>query len=71
MLAIAKDRAYLDSFYNAKTIEDKASVIDKYARKHLDMTADVDIMDDDRKYFPPHPESPLAHSVNAQMRPKT
>ena len=62
MLAIAKDRAYLDSFYNAKTIEDKASVIDKYARKHLDMTADVDIMDNDRKYFPPHPESPLART---------
>ena len=52
----------MDSFYHAETIEDKASVIDKYARKHLDMTADVDIQDDDHKYFPPYPESPLART---------
>ena len=60
MLGIAKDRAYLDAFYQAKTNEDKAAVIDDYARTHLDMTADVDIKDDDPKYFPPHPKSPLA-----------
>ena len=61
MLGIAKDRAYLDAFYHAKTNEDKAEVMDDYARTHLDMTANVDIKDDDRKYFPPHPESPLAN----------
>ena len=60
MLGIAKDRAYLDDFYHAKTNEAKAEVMDKYARTHLDMTADLNIKDDDRKYFPPHPQSPLA-----------
>ncbi len=59
MLGIAKDRAYLDSFYKAKTMEDKAKVIDTYTRTHLDMTADVKIKDDDKNYHPPHPESPL------------
>ena len=60
MLGIAKDRAYLDDFYHAKTDEDKADVMDKYARTQLNMTADLDIKDDDRNYFPPHPQSPLA-----------
>ena len=59
MLGIAKDRAYLDAFYSAKTEEDKANVIDIYARTHLDMTADMKIKDDDRNYYPPHPQSPL------------
>lgn len=60
MLCIAKDRAYLDAFYDAKSMEDKAKVLDDYARTHFDMTADVDIKDDDRNYHAPHPESPLA-----------
>jgi len=60
MLGIAKDRAYLDDFYRARTMKDKAAVVDKYAREHLDMTADIHIKDDDRKYYPPHPTSPLA-----------
>lgn len=61
MLGIAKDRAYLDAFYRAPTAEDKAVVMDDYARQCLDMTADVDIgYDNDPKYFPPHPESPLS-----------
>lgn len=60
MLGIAKDRAYLDGFYHAQTMEDKAAVMDNYAKKHLDMTANVNIKDDDPRYFPPHPESPLS-----------
>ena len=60
MLGIAKDRAYLDNFYLANTMEDKAAVVDKYAVDHLDMTGDVYIVDDDPTYFPPHPQSPLA-----------
>ena len=60
MLGIAKDKAYLNDFYKAKTIQDKAIVMDKYAREKLDMVADIDIKDDDRKYFPVHPESPLS-----------
>ena len=55
MLGIAKDKAYLYDFYKAKTMGDKAAVVDKYAREKLDMTADVDIKDDDRDYFPVHP----------------
>ena len=62
MLGIGKDRAYLNDFYKAKTMEDKAAVVDNYAREHLDMTADIDIMDNDRKYYPLHPESPLSKS---------
>ena len=59
MLGIGKDRAYLDGFYKAKTMEDKVAVVDNYAMEHLDinMTADIDIVDGDRKYFPPHPMS--------------
>jgi hypothetical protein len=45
IVAIAKDMAYLQDFYHAKTAEDKAAVVDKYACEHLDMTVDVDIND--------------------------
>jgi hypothetical protein len=54
MLGIAKDKAYLNDFYKAKTMEDKAIVVDKYSREKLDMVADIDIKDDDRDYFPVH-----------------
>ena len=47
MLGISKDRAYLDKFYRATTMKAKASVVDKYNREQLDMTADVDIIDND------------------------
>ncbi len=46
MVAIAKDMAYLQDFYHAKTAEDKAAVVNKYAQEHLDMTANVNINDD-------------------------
>ena len=60
VLGIGEGKAYLSDFYKAKTMEDKAAVVDKYAREKLDMTADIDIKDDDRNYFPPHPQSPLS-----------
>ena len=60
MLGIAKHKAYLNDFYKAKTMEDKAIVVEKYAREKLDMVANIDIKDDDRNYFPVHPESPLS-----------
>ena len=60
MLGISKDNAYLNDFYKAKTMEDKGIVVDKYAREKLDLVADIDIKDDDRNYFPGHPESPLS-----------
>ena len=60
MLGIAKDMAYLKDFYKAQTMEDKGVVVDTYARETLDLVADVDIKDDDRNYFPVHPETPLS-----------
>ena len=50
MLEIAKNRAYLNDFY----------VVDCYARETLGMTIDVHIKDDDKTYFPSHPELPLS-----------
>jgi hypothetical protein len=44
--------AYLQNFYHAKTAEDRAAVVDKYAREYLDMTADVDINDDKQRKPP-------------------
>ena len=46
MLAIAKDRAYLDEFYRASSMKEKAAVAEKHATERLDVTADVSIMDD-------------------------
>ncbi len=58
IVAIAKDMAYLQDFYHAKTVEDKAAVVDKYARERLDITADVNIKDyKERK--PEYQKSPL------------
>jgi hypothetical protein len=58
IVAIAKDMAYLQDFYHAKTAEDKAAVVNKYAREHLDMTADVDI-NNDKQRKPEYQNSPL------------
>ncbi len=60
MLGIAKVKAYLNDFYNAKIMEDKVIVVDKYAREKLDMVANIDIKDDNRHYFPIHPYSELS-----------
>jgi hypothetical protein len=49
IVAIANDMAYLQDFFHAKTTEDKAAVVNKYAREHLDMTADVEINDDKQR----------------------
>jgi hypothetical protein len=58
IVAIAKDMAYLQDFYHAKTAEDMATVVDKYAQEHLDMTADVNINNDKRRK-PEYRNSPL------------
>ena len=60
MLGIAKNKAYLNDFYKAQTMKEKAMVVERYAKEHLDMTADINIKDDDKKYFPSHPNSPLS-----------
>ncbi len=44
--------------YHAKTAEDKADVVDKYAQEYLDMTADVNINNDKRRK-PEYQNSPL------------
>ena len=46
IIGIASDKAYLRDFYHASTNEEKADVLEKYARETLDMTADVKINDD-------------------------
>ncbi len=67
MLGIAKDKAYLNDLYKAKIMEDKAIVVDKYARKKLDMVADIYIKDDNRNYFPIHTESPLSRKFFTRL----
>lgn len=42
ILGIAKDKAYLESFYDAKSEADKVNVLEDYAITFLGMTADVD-----------------------------
>lgn len=43
ILGIAKNKAYLNDFYNAKCEDDKTEVLAKYAVDKLGMTADVSI----------------------------
>jgi len=43
ILGIAKGKAYLTNFYNAKKESEKIQVIEDYAVRVLDMTADVDL----------------------------
>jgi hypothetical protein len=58
IVAIANDMAYLQDFFHAKTTENKAAVVNRYAQEHLDMTADVKI-NDDKKRRPEYQNSPL------------
>jgi hypothetical protein len=58
-LAIAKDRAYLQDFYKATTLEGKVKVLNNYAIKHLNMTADAKVSDS-LDSCPNYSSSPLA-----------
>jgi hypothetical protein len=58
-VTIAKDRAYLYDFYKAPTLEGKAKVLNDYAIKHLDMTADAKLSDN-LDYCPNYSSSLLA-----------
>ena len=51
IIAIGKDKAYLEAFYKATTTEEKAKVIEKYAKDKLDMTADINPFNQNPKYF--------------------
>jgi hypothetical protein len=59
LLAIARGRAYLDDFYKAQTMDEKAKVVETYAKQHLNMTANVRIKDDDPEYHADRKTSPL------------
>ncbi len=43
MIGIARGKAYLWVFYQARTSEGKGEVLDKYAQENLDMAADVNV----------------------------
>jgi hypothetical protein len=58
IVGIANDKAYLREFYLAKTLNDKAQVLDRYAKLHLDMTADTKV-NDNRDHRPDYLTSPL------------
>jgi hypothetical protein len=59
VVAIAKDRAYLQDFYKAPTLEGKAKVLNYYAIKHLDMTVDAKVSNN-LDYHPNYLSSPPA-----------
>jgi hypothetical protein len=59
VVAIAKDRACSQDFFKPSTLEEKANVLDNYATKHLDMTADAKVSDS-IDYRPNNSTSPLA-----------
>jgi hypothetical protein len=59
VVVIAKDRAYLQDFFKASTLEEKAKVLNNYATKHLDMTADAKVSGN-LDYCPYYPTSLLA-----------
>jgi hypothetical protein len=59
LVAIAKNRAYLQDFFKASTLEEKAIVLNNYATKHLDMIADAKA-GNNIDYRPNYSASPLA-----------
>jgi hypothetical protein len=69
VVAIAKDRAYLQDFYKAPTLEGKAKVLNGYAIKHLDMTADAKVSDN-LDYHPNYLTSPLARFCACHYKEK-
>ncbi len=58
IIGIARGKAYLWAFYQARTSEEKAEVLDKYAQENLDMTMDVNVNDDPQQK-PGYKSSPL------------
>jgi hypothetical protein len=58
IIGIARDKAYLWNFYHASTNEEKADVLDKYVREIFDMTADINI-NNDQLCRPDYLNSPL------------
>jgi hypothetical protein len=63
VVAIAKDKAYLQDFFKASTLEEKAKGLNNYATKHLDMTADAKVSNN-LDYCSNYSTSPLAKRCN-------
>ncbi len=59
LVAIAKNRAYLQDFFKVSTLEEKAILLNNHATKHLNMTADAKVSDN-IDYRPNYSTSPLA-----------
>jgi hypothetical protein len=59
VVALGKDRAYLQDFFKASTLEEKIKMLNKYATKHLNMTADAKVSNN-LDYCPNYSTSPLA-----------
>ncbi len=60
IIGIARGKAYLWAFYQTRTSEEKAEVLDKYAQENLDMTADVNVNDDPQQKPDYKTSSPLS-----------
>ena len=50
LLAIAKDKAYLNDFYQARGEKQKVEVLEKYATEIMGMTANVKLDEDYKKF---------------------
>ncbi len=59
VVAKAKNRAYLQDFFEASTLKEKTKVLNNYAIKHLIMTADAKVSNN-LDYCPNYSTSPLA-----------
>ncbi len=62
MICIARHKAYLRAFYQARTFEEQTEVLGKYAQEVLDMTADVNVNYDPQQK-PDYASLPLGKEV--------
>lgn len=75
LLGIGKNKSYLYDFYRAKTEEEKAKIMEKYATNVLDMTSDVAVDEDHKTDTSAESVSPLksrfcesvSHKEDARM----
>lgn len=59
LLGIGRDKSYLIDFYNAKTEEEKTAILERYATKVMNMTADVEIDENHKTDTSAESNSPL------------